>query len=65
MIQNKLNLKKVEISEDILLGRNAVREALKSGRSINRILIADSAHGGSMPEIMTLARETPYHCTKM
>ena len=35
----------------------AVREALKSGRSINRILIADSAHGGSMPEIMTLARE--------
>ena len=49
--------KKVEISEDILLGRNAVREALKSGRSINRILIADSAHGGSMPEIMTLARE--------
>ena len=49
--------KKIEISEDILLGRNAVREALKSGRSINRILIADSAHGGSMPEIMTLAKE--------
>ena len=49
--------KKVEINEDILLGRNAVREALKSGRSINRILIADSAHGGSMPEIITLAKE--------
>ncbi len=49
--------KKAEINEDILLGRNAVREALKSGRSINRILIADSAHGGSMPEILTLAKE--------
>ena len=46
-----------EISADIILGRNAVREALKSGRSINRILIADTAHGGSMPEILTLAKE--------
>ncbi len=46
-----------KISEDILLGRNAVREALKSGRSINRLLIADGSHGGSMPEIFTLAKE--------
>lgn len=49
--------KKAEVNEDILLGRNAVREALKSGRSINRLLIADGAHGGSMPEILTLAKE--------
>lgn len=55
--QKNTRPKKVEINEDILLGRNAVREALKSGRSINRILIADSAHGGSMPEIITLAKE--------
>ena len=33
--------KRAELSEDILLGRNAVREAIKSGRSINRILIAE------------------------
>lgn len=53
----KRNNPPVEINEDIILGRNAVREALKSGRSINRILIADTAHGGSMPEILTLAKE--------
>ena len=34
---------------------NAVREALKSGRSINRILIADSAHGGSMPVVKEIS----------
>ncbi len=57
-IENKTpKQKKAEINEDILLGRNAVREALKSGRSINRILISDTAHGGSMPEIITLAKE--------
>ena len=55
--QAKAKEKKVQINEDILLGRNAVREALKSGRSINRILIADTSHGGSMPEIITLSKE--------
>ena len=49
--------KKMELSEDILLGRNAVREAIKSGRSINRILIAEGSHGGSISEIINLAKE--------
>lgn len=49
--------KKAELNEDILLGRNAVREAIKSGRSINRILIAEGSHGGSISEIINLAKE--------
>ena len=49
--------KRAELSEDILLGRNAVREAIKSGRSINRILIAEGSHGGSISEIINLAKE--------
>lgn len=49
--------KKIELHEDLLLGRNAVREALKSGRSINRILIAEGSHGGSISEIINLAKE--------
>jgi 23S rRNA (guanosine2251-2'-O)-methyltransferase len=30
---------------DLLYGRNSVKEALRAGRSIRRLLIADSAHG--------------------
>ncbi|WP_196604722.1 23S rRNA (guanosine(2251)-2'-O)-methyltransferase RlmB [Pectinatus haikarae] len=47
-----------EISPDIIAGRNAVREALKSGRHINKILTAENAHGGSMQEIISMARNS-------
>lgn len=56
-VNNPARPKKAELNEDILLGRNAVREAIKSGRSINRILIAEGSHGGSISEIINLAKE--------
>ena len=40
----------------LLIGRNAVREAIKGGRSIDRILVT-TEHDGSLGEIVTLARE--------
>lgn len=40
----------------ILMGRNAVKEALKSGRSIDRILVQGEPDG-SLREILALARE--------
>ena len=40
----------------LLIGRNAVREALKNERSIDRILVT-AEHDGSLGEIVTLARE--------
>lgn len=40
----------------ILMGRNAVKEALKSGRSIDRILVQEEPDG-SLREILALARE--------
>ncbi len=40
----------------LLIGRNAVREAIKSGRSIDRILVTNE-HDGSLGEIVTLARD--------
>lgn len=46
-----------DISPDILTGRNAVREALKNDRPINKLLIAENAHGGSMQEIIYMARQ--------
>ena len=30
---------------DVLYGRNSVGEALRAGRKIHRVLIADGAHG--------------------
>lgn len=44
--------------EDIIVGRNAVLEALKTGRTINKLYILDGARGGSMGEITLLAKET-------
>ena len=46
-----------ELPEDVLIGRNAVTEALKSGRGINRLLVANGDREGSITEILALARE--------
>lgn len=43
---------------DIIVGRNAVLEALRHGRGINKIIIQEGAKGGSLGEIIALARET-------
>lgn len=42
---------------DIIAGRNATLEALRSKRSINKILIQDGIKGGSISEVMALAKE--------
>ena len=41
----------------ILAGRHAIVEAIKAGRGINRILIADGLHGNGVRELRDLARE--------
>lgn len=43
-------------TEEFLLGRNSVMEALKSGRSINKLLIAKGERHGTVREIIGLAR---------
>ena len=45
------------LPDDVLVGRNAVSEALKSGHSINRLLIANGDLQGSVREIIALAKE--------
>lgn len=44
------------MAEDIIAGRNAVAEALRSGRSINKILVQEGAKGGSIGEIIANAK---------
>ena len=34
-----------ELNVDLLYGRNSVLEALRAGRTVRRLLIADGAHG--------------------
>lgn len=42
--------------DDLIVGRNSVSEALKSGRSINKIMVQEGAKGGSLGEILSLAK---------
>ena len=46
-----------ELPEDVLIGRNAVTEALRAGRGINKILLAEGDKEGSVSEILALAKE--------
>lgn len=46
-----------EVNEEIIYGRNSVMEAIKSGRPINKILIAQGEKNGSIIEIISLAKE--------
>lgn len=46
-----------EQNNDLIAGRNAVSEALRSQRSINKILLQEGAHGGSLSEIIALAKQ--------
>lgn len=46
-----------DLPDDVLVGRNAVTEALKSGRGINKLWIASGDREGSVSEIAALAKE--------
>ncbi|MBO4888293.1 MAG: 23S rRNA (guanosine(2251)-2'-O)-methyltransferase RlmB [Firmicutes bacterium] len=45
------------MNESILAGRNAVFEALKAGRSIEKIYVQQGAQGGSLPAIIRMAQK--------
>ncbi|WP_342433846.1 23S rRNA (guanosine(2251)-2'-O)-methyltransferase RlmB [Neobacillus sp. FSL H8-0543] len=45
------------MSEEYVVGKNPVIEALKSERDINKILIAESSQRGQMQQIIQLAKE--------
>ncbi len=46
-----------ELREDIIAGRNAVAEALKSGRPIDTVWIAKGTHTGSLPVLIAQCRK--------
>ena len=46
------------MSEELIGGRNSVIEALRSGRSLNKLFVQDGIKGGSIGEIIALAIES-------
>ncbi|MFD1738264.1 23S rRNA (guanosine(2251)-2'-O)-methyltransferase RlmB [Bacillus salitolerans] len=46
------------MSEEMVIGKNPVIEALKSGRDINKIWIAEGAQKGQTGQVMQLAKDT-------
>lgn len=46
-----------EAPENLVVGRNAVREVLRAGRDIEKLMVAKGDLGGSMRELINLARE--------
>ncbi len=44
------------MDDNLIFGRNAVTELLKSGRSVNKIFMADGSHDGSIQKIFALAK---------
>ncbi len=56
-MRNKESIRKNDDRSDIIVGRNAVMEALKTDRQIDVIYILQSAVGGSMNKIIALAKE--------
>ena len=44
------------MTEEKIVGRNAIAEALKSQLNISKIYVLYSAHGGSLNEIFALAK---------
>lgn len=46
-----------ELPEDLIIGRNAIIEALRSGRGLNRLWLAGGSREGSVKEIIALAKE--------
>ena len=47
-----------DLNKDIILGRNAVTEALKAGRTINRLLIAEGSRDGSIQKLIAIAKDS-------
>ena len=56
-MKNERERREENTAPNVIMGRNAVREAIKKGRSIDRILIATGTQDGSIREIRNLAAQ--------
>lgn len=54
---DKINNDNKEARNDIVIGRNCVLEAIKSGRTIDSVLVANGGRNGSIVQITALCRK--------
>lgn len=47
----------ISLREDVIAGRNAVNEALRSGRAIDTVWVAKGTHTGSLPALIAICRQ--------
>ena len=52
-----LEQERPEAPENLVVGRNAVREVLRSGRDIEKLMVAKGDLGGSIRELINLAKD--------
>lgn len=57
IMKNEAALGAAELPDDMVAGRNAVMEALKGGRSVNKLMVANGSNEGSIKEIIAIAKE--------
>lgn len=55
--RNPRELAPLELSEGLIEGRNALTEALKSGRAIDKVYVADGSTDRSLARLTALAKE--------
>lgn len=55
--QPEAEVEERSLPENLLMGRNPVREAIRAGRSIDKLLVADGEMEGSARELLRMAKE--------
>lgn len=50
----------MSVNSEYIIGRNPVIEALRAGRDINKIWIAEGAAKGQVQIVLALAKETKF-----
>ncbi|MDD3214805.1 MAG: 23S rRNA (guanosine(2251)-2'-O)-methyltransferase RlmB, partial [Eubacteriales bacterium] len=56
-VEPSVQTEESELNENLLSGRNPIREALKSGRDIEKLMVARGDLSGSAREIIAMAKE--------
>ena len=58
--QPQVETPEVDLDKEVIAGRNAILEAIKSGREINKILFQEGIEKGRLKSIFAIANEKSF-----
>ena len=61
----KVETPEVDLDKEVIAGRNAILEAIKSGREINKILFQEGIEKGRLKSIFAIANEKKIICQEV